>query len=75
MFGEVMVEDEYNPTAPTNYSSFKQKREQLRLKEKIAKEIADRLAKEASEDEEKRRKGAALRRRPHLSHTARQHWH
>uniref|UniRef100_A0A914H8E9 G-patch domain-containing protein n=1 Tax=Globodera rostochiensis TaxID=31243 RepID=A0A914H8E9_GLORO len=60
LFGEVMVEDEYNPTAPTDYSSFKQKREQLRLKEKIAKEIADRLAKEASEEEEKRRKGAAI---------------
>ncbi|KAL3095975.1 hypothetical protein niasHS_005734 [Heterodera schachtii] len=60
LFGELMVEDEYNPTAPTDYSSFKQKREQQRLKEKIAKEIADRLAKEAADEEDKRRKGAAI---------------
>ena len=26
LFGEIMVEDEYNPTAPTDYASFKQKR-------------------------------------------------
>uniref|UniRef100_A0A915NGZ3 Uncharacterized protein n=1 Tax=Meloidogyne floridensis TaxID=298350 RepID=A0A915NGZ3_9BILA len=37
LFGEIMIDDEYNPTAPTDYSSFKQKREQQRLKEKIAK--------------------------------------
>lgn len=30
------------------------------FQEKIAKEIADRLAKEASEEEEKRKKGAAI---------------
>jgi hypothetical protein len=26
LFGEIMIEDEYNPTAPTEYASFKQKR-------------------------------------------------
>jgi hypothetical protein len=35
-------------------------REQQKLKEKIAKEIADRLARESMEEEEKRRKGAAI---------------
>jgi hypothetical protein len=35
-------------------------REQLRLKEKIAKEIAERIAREATEEEEKRKKGAAI---------------
>ncbi|CAK5092206.1 unnamed protein product [Meloidogyne enterolobii] len=60
LFGEIMIDDEYNPTAPTDYSSFKQKREQQRLKEKIAKEIADRIAREASEEEEKRKRGAAI---------------
>ncbi|KAL7072274.1 hypothetical protein ACQ4LE_008608 [Meloidogyne hapla] len=60
LFGEIMIDDEYNPTAPTDYSSFKQKREQIRLKEKIAKEIAERIAREASEEEEKRKRGAAI---------------
>uniref|UniRef100_A0A915NYK0 G-patch domain-containing protein n=1 Tax=Meloidogyne floridensis TaxID=298350 RepID=A0A915NYK0_9BILA len=60
LFGEIMIDDEYNPTAPTDYSIFKQKREQQRLKEKIAKEIADRIAREASEEEEKRKRGAAI---------------
>lgn len=26
LFGEVTIEDEYNPTAPTDYALFKQKR-------------------------------------------------
>ncbi|KAF7639869.1 G-patch domain-containing protein [Meloidogyne graminicola] len=60
LFGEIMIDDEYNPTTPTDYASFKQKREQQRLKEKIAKEIAERIAREAAEEEEKRKKGAAI---------------
>lgn len=60
LFGEIMVEDEYNPTAPTDYASFKQKREQLKIKEKVAKEIAERIAREAAEEGEKRKRGAAI---------------
>ncbi|KAI1724926.1 g-patch domain-containing protein [Ditylenchus destructor] len=49
LFGEIYVEDEYNPTAPTDYASFKPKRE-----------VAERLQKQHEEEESKRRSGAAI---------------
>lgn len=45
LFGEILVEDEYNPTAPTDYEEHKKKLDERRAKEKIAKEIAERLHK------------------------------
>nr|CAD2194123.1 unnamed protein product [Meloidogyne enterolobii] len=60
LFGEIMIDDEYNPTAQQIIQVLNRKREQQRLKEKIAKEIADRIAREASEEEEKRKRGAAI---------------
>lgn len=48
LFGEILVEDEYNPTAPTDYAKHKQKMDERRAKEKIAKEIAERLNRYAS---------------------------
>uniref|UniRef100_A0A915D5E8 Splicing factor 45 n=1 Tax=Ditylenchus dipsaci TaxID=166011 RepID=A0A915D5E8_9BILA len=60
LFGEFNVEDEYNPTAPTDYASFKTKREAQRVKEKIAKEIADRILKQHEEEESKRKSGACF---------------
>lgn len=60
LFGEVLVEDEYNPTAPTDYAAYKQKREAQKVKEKVAKEIAERLSKQHEEEQAKRRAGAAI---------------
>ncbi|KAI1715466.1 g-patch domain-containing protein [Ditylenchus destructor] len=60
LFGEIYVEDEYNPTAPTDYASFKPKREAQKIKEKIAREVAERLQKQHEEEEIKRRSGAAI---------------
>ncbi|KAH7729604.1 G-patch domain-containing protein [Aphelenchoides avenae] len=60
LFGEITIEDEYNPTAPTDYASYKQKREVQLAKEKAAKEIADRLHQQHVEEEAKRKAGAAI---------------
>uniref|UniRef100_F1L5L4 Splicing factor 45 n=1 Tax=Ascaris suum TaxID=6253 RepID=F1L5L4_ASCSU len=60
LFGEVLVEDEYNPTAPTDYAEHKQKLDERKAKEKIAKEIADRLHREHQEELAKRSAGAAI---------------
>uniref|UniRef100_A0A915B5W0 Splicing factor 45 n=1 Tax=Parascaris univalens TaxID=6257 RepID=A0A915B5W0_PARUN len=60
LFGEVLVEDEYNPTAPTDYAEHKQKLDERKAKEKIAKEIADRLHREHQEELAKRSVGAAI---------------
>lgn len=60
LFGEILVEDEYNPTAPTDYEEHKKKLDERKAKEKIAKEIAERLHKEHMEEEAKRKAGAAI---------------
>ncbi|VDO31319.1 unnamed protein product [Onchocerca flexuosa] len=60
LFGEILVEDEYNPTAPTDYAKHKQKMDERRAKEKIAKEIAERLNREHQEEIAKRTAGAAI---------------
>ncbi|VDM92137.1 unnamed protein product [Litomosoides sigmodontis] len=60
LFGEVLIEDEYNPTAPTDYSKHKQKMDERRAREKIAKEIAERLNREHQEEIAKRTAGAAI---------------
>ncbi|KAI6204688.1 hypothetical protein M3Y94_00705300 [Aphelenchoides besseyi] len=60
LFNEVEIEDEYNPTAPTDYSTFKPKREAQLAKEQAAREVAERLEKEHEEEERKRRAGAAI---------------
>ncbi|MCP9265811.1 SPF45 [Dirofilaria immitis] len=59
-FGEILVEDEYNPTAPTDYAKHKQKMDERKAKEKIAKEIAERLNREHQEEIAKRTSGAAI---------------
>ncbi|KAM3725853.1 Splicing factor [Dirofilaria immitis] len=60
LFGEILVEDEYNPTAPTDYAKHKQKMDERKAKEKIAKEIAERLNREHQEEIAKRTSGAAI---------------
>ncbi|KAI6172871.1 Splicing factor 45 [Aphelenchoides besseyi] len=60
LFNEVEIEDEYNPTAPTDYATFKPKREAQLAKEQAAREVAERLEKEHEEEERKRRAGAAI---------------
>ncbi|EFO25312.1 G-patch domain-containing protein [Loa loa] len=60
LFGEILVEDEYNPTAPTDYAKHKQKMDERKAKEKIAKEIAERLNREHQEEIAKRTAGAAI---------------
>ncbi|VDN53615.1 unnamed protein product [Dracunculus medinensis] len=60
LFGEILVEDEYNPTAPTDYAVHKQKADERKAKEKLAKEIAERLSREHQEEVAKRSAGAAI---------------
>ncbi|CAD5218818.1 unnamed protein product [Bursaphelenchus okinawaensis] len=55
LFNEVEIIDEYNPLTPTDYMVYKPKRELQLSKERIAKEIAERLAKEHEEEEKKRK--------------------
>jgi len=45
---------------PTDYGNYKQKREAQLARERAAKEIADRLARDHAEEEAKRRSGAAI---------------
>ncbi|MFH4977893.1 hypothetical protein AB6A40_004602 [Gnathostoma spinigerum] len=60
LFGEILVEDEYNPTAPTDYMKHKERIEERKAKERVAKEIADRLHREHLEETAKRTSGAAI---------------
>lgn len=60
LFGEVLVEDEYNPTAPTDYAEHKKKIDERKAKEKAAKLIAERLSREHQEEIAKRTVGAAI---------------
>ncbi|VDN28937.1 unnamed protein product [Gongylonema pulchrum] len=60
LFGEILVEDEYNPTAPSDYAKQKQKLDERKAKEKIAREIAERLNREHQEEIAKREAGAAV---------------
>lgn len=60
LFGEILVKDEYNPTAPTEYFSHKQKRDARVAKEKAAKMVAERLHQEHLEEEAKRKSGACF---------------
>ncbi|KAI6170850.1 Splicing factor 45 [Aphelenchoides bicaudatus] len=60
LFNEIMIEDEYNPTAPTDYYTFKAKREVQLARERAAKEVAARLEREHAEEIAKRGMGAAI---------------
>ncbi|KAI6223108.1 Splicing factor 45 [Aphelenchoides fujianensis] len=60
LFNEIEVVDEYNPTAPTDYSVYKPKREAQLAKELAAREAAERLAREHAEEAAKRKAGAAI---------------
>uniref|UniRef100_A0A1I7Y1T0 Splicing factor 45 n=1 Tax=Steinernema glaseri TaxID=37863 RepID=A0A1I7Y1T0_9BILA len=60
LFGEVNVEDEYDPTTPSDFAIAKLKRDEQRAKQKMAREIAERARREHEEEEAKRRKGAAI---------------
>ncbi|PAV76142.1 hypothetical protein WR25_23442 [Diploscapter pachys] len=60
LFGEIVVKSEYQPAVPNDYVVQKRKKEEREAREKIAREIADRLAKEHEEEEKKREKGAAI---------------
>ncbi|KAI6227524.1 Splicing factor 45 [Aphelenchoides fujianensis] len=60
LFNEIEVVDEYNPTAPTDYSVYKPKREAQLAKELAAREVAERLEREHAEEAAKRKAGAAI---------------
>ncbi|KAK0416904.1 hypothetical protein QR680_012744 [Steinernema hermaphroditum] len=60
LFGEINIEDEYDPTTPSDFAIAKMKRDEQRAKQKMAREIADRARREHEEEEAKRRKGAAI---------------
>ncbi|TKR77729.1 hypothetical protein L596_018647 [Steinernema carpocapsae] len=60
MFGEYNINDEYDPTTPSDYFTAKVQRDERRAKKKMAQEIAERALREHEEEEMKRKKGAAI---------------
>ncbi|GMS95395.1 hypothetical protein PENTCL1PPCAC_17570 [Pristionchus entomophagus] len=60
MFGEITIEKEYQPAVPNDYFYCKKRKEEQEAREKIAREVAERLEKEHKEEMKKREKGAAF---------------
>ncbi|CAJ0568141.1 unnamed protein product, partial [Mesorhabditis spiculigera] len=60
LFNEVVVENEYQPAVPNDYFDMRKKLDAMAAKEKVAREIAERLAREHVEEEKKRAKYAAF---------------
>ncbi|CAJ0604093.1 unnamed protein product [Cylicocyclus nassatus] len=60
LFGEYIVKNEYQPSVPNEYIAFKRKAEEKEAREKHAREVAERLARDHKEEAKKRLKGAAI---------------
>lgn len=60
LFGEYIVKNEYQPAVPNEYITFKRKAEEREAREKLAREVAERLSRDHKEEAKKRQKGAAI---------------
>ncbi|CAJ0959317.1 unnamed protein product, partial [Mesorhabditis belari] len=60
LFNEVVIENEYQPAVPNDYYEERKKLDVIEAREKAARDVADRIAREYKEEEKKRGKGAAI---------------